>query len=148
VPGAPLKENALQRRLEELERELSRRCGDISALRRQNEYLAALHETSLGLIDRLDQEELLEAVLQRAALLTDTAHGYIYLLEADAGVMQMRVGMGFFKSQIGLRVSPDEGLGAGSGGMKKRSWSTTIAAGTAAWPANPSTSCVPSSAFL
>jgi len=111
VPGAPLEENALRRRLETLECELSRLRGDVSALRRQNEYLAALHETSLGLIDRLDQEELLEAVLQRAALLTDTAHGYIYLLESDDGAMQMRVGMGFFKSQIGLRVSPGEGLG-------------------------------------
>ncbi len=111
VPGAPLKENALQRRLEDLARELSRLRGEVSVLRRQNETLAALHETSLGLIDRLDQEELLEAVLQRAALLTDTVHGYIYLLEPDAGAMQMRVGMGFFKSQIGLRVFPGEGLG-------------------------------------
>jgi PAS domain S-box-containing protein len=111
VPGAPLEENALQRRVEALERDLSRLRTDISALRRQNEYLAALHETSLGLIDRLDQEELLEAVLQRAALLTGTGHGYIYLLESAAHVMQMRVGMGFFKSQIGLRVAPGEGLG-------------------------------------
>jgi PAS domain S-box-containing protein len=94
-----------------LEETIARLRGDISALRRQNEHLSALHETSLGLIDRLDKEELLEAILQRAALLTGTAHGYIYLLEADASAMQMRVGMGFFKSQIGLRVSPGEGLG-------------------------------------
>jgi PAS domain S-box-containing protein len=93
------------------EGELARLRGEISVLRRQNEHLAALHETSLGLIDRLDKEELLEAILQRAALLTDTAHGYIYLLEPNASAMQMRVGMGFFKSQIGLRVSPGEGLG-------------------------------------
>ncbi len=84
---------------------------EVAVLRRQNEQLSALYETSLGLIDRLDKEELLEAILHRAALLTDTAHGYIYLLEPDAGAMQMRVGMGFFKSQIGLRVSPGEGLG-------------------------------------
>ncbi len=84
---------------------------EISVLRRQNEQLSALHETSLGLIDRLDKEELLEAILQRAARLTDTVHGYIYLLEPDASAMQMRVGMGFFKSQIGLRVAPGEGLG-------------------------------------
>jgi hypothetical protein len=38
--------------------------------RRQNEYLTVLHETSLGLIDHLDKEELLEAVLQRAARLS------------------------------------------------------------------------------
>lgn len=83
----------------------------LAKVRNENKYLSALHETSLGLIDHLDKEELLEAVLQRAALLTGTAHGYIYLLEPEEGVMQMRVGMGFFKSQIGLRVAPGEGMG-------------------------------------
>ncbi len=79
------------------------------ALRRENEQLHALYETALGLIHRLDQEQLLEAVLQRAARLTETAHGFIYL--RDGSVLEMRVGMGFFKSQIGLRVAPGEGLG-------------------------------------
>jgi PAS domain S-box-containing protein len=87
----------------------SRREAD--SLRRQNEYLRALHETALGLIDRLDKEELLEAVLQRAARLTNTAHGFIYLLESAGDAMQMRVGMGFFKGQIGLRVQHGEGMG-------------------------------------
>lgn len=100
-----------RRRLKALNREVLRLKGDLAALRRQNEYLAALHETSLGLIDRLDKEELLEAILQRAALLTETAHGFIYLLESSEDAMQMRVGMGFFKSQIGLRVKPGEGMG-------------------------------------
>ena len=80
-------------------------------LRRQNEYLTALHETSLGLIDHLGKEELLEAVLQRAAMLTGTEHGYIYLLESDDIEMQMRVGMGFFKSHLGLSVKKGEGMG-------------------------------------
>jgi PAS domain-containing protein len=83
----------------------------VGALQRQNEYLWALHETSLGLIDRLDKEELLEAVLNRAARMTGTEHGFIYLLDADENGMQMRVGMGFFKEQLGLRVRPGEGLG-------------------------------------
>jgi PAS domain S-box-containing protein len=111
VPDATQAEIPPQDRLEELARELSRLREELSALRRQNEHLSALHETSLGLIDRLDKEELLEAILQRAALLTDTAHGFIYLLEPTSEAMQMRVGMGFFKTQIGLRVMRDEGLG-------------------------------------
>ena len=80
-------------------------------LLRQNEYLTALHETSLGLIDHLDKEKLLEAVLQRAAMLIGTEHGFIYLLEPGDSEMQMQVGMGFFKSQLGLRVKPGEGMG-------------------------------------
>ena len=101
----------LIRRVMILEQELGEARETESALRRQNEYLTALHETSLGLIDHLDKEELLEAVLQRAAMLTETEHGYIYLLEPGEDEMQMRVGMGFFKNHLGLRVKIGEGMG-------------------------------------
>ncbi len=84
---------------------------------RQNESLRALHETSLGLMDKLDKEELLENILERAASLSGTTHGYIYLLENKSDKideqkkMQMKVGMGFFKSQLGRRVTIGEGMG-------------------------------------
>lgn len=78
---------------------------------RQNDSLKALHETSLGLIDTLDNEELLENILERAACLSGTAHGYIYLLEPGERQMQMRVGMGFFKGQLGRRVVVGQGMG-------------------------------------
>jgi PAS domain S-box-containing protein len=111
-----LKENklsyeSLQLRVKGLEKEIYQLGQVEQALRRENEYLTALHETSLGLIDRLDEEELLEAILQRAAMLTGTRHGYIYLLEPGDSEMQMRVGMGFFKAQLGLRVKIGEGMG-------------------------------------
>ncbi len=83
----------------------------LQTLIQKNAYLTALHETALGLIDRLDKEELMEVILQRATMLTGTEHGYIYLLEPDDNHMQMRVGMGFFKDQLGLRVKKGEGMG-------------------------------------
>ena len=108
-------ENMTREELAERAGELDNELRDVKQaeeiLRRQNEYLTALHETSLELIDHLDKEELLEAVLQRAAMLTGTEHGYIYLLEPDGIEMQMRVGMGFFKSHLGLRVRKGEGMG-------------------------------------
>jgi len=104
-------QDQLAGRVAELEKELRGVKQVEDALRRQNEYLTALHETSLGLIDHLDKEELLEAVLQRAAILTGTEHGYIYLLEPGDVVMQMRVGMGFFKGHLGLSVKRGEGMG-------------------------------------
>ena len=111
-----LKENklsyeSLQLRVKALEKEIYQLGQIEQARRRENEYLTALHETSLGLIDHLDEEELLEAILQRAAMLTGTRHGYIYLLEPGDNEMQMRVGMGFFKAQLGLRVKSGEGMG-------------------------------------
>ena len=95
----------------ELEREIDQVKQAEKALRRQNEYLTALHETSIGLIDHLDKEELLEAVLQRATELTGTEHGYIYLHEPGEDEIQMQVGMGFFKNQLGLRVKKGVGMG-------------------------------------
>jgi PAS domain S-box-containing protein len=96
---------------DELEKEIDRIKAVEKNLRRQNEYLTALHETSIGLIDHLDKEELLEAVLQRATMLTGTEHGYIYLHEPGEDEIQMQVGMGFFKSQLGRRVKKGVGMG-------------------------------------
>ena len=98
-------------KIERLEKEIHALRQAEEGLRRQNEYLTALHETSLGLVNRLDKEELLEAILLRAARLSGTEHGYIYLLEPGDEEMQMRVGMGFFKKQLGLRVKSGEGMG-------------------------------------
>ncbi|MEJ2286522.1 MAG: PAS domain S-box protein, partial [Desulfobacterales bacterium] len=96
---------------DEPEKEIDRIKQAEKTLRRQNEYLTALHETSIGLIDHLDKEELLEAVLQRATMLTGTEHGYIYLHEPGEDEIQMQVGMGFFKSQLGRRVKKGVGMG-------------------------------------
>jgi GAF domain-containing protein len=65
----------------------------------------------LGLLDKIDKEELLETIIERAAALTGTQHCYIYLLEPDEQVMQMRVGKGFFAEQLGRAVSKGQGMG-------------------------------------
>jgi len=81
------------------------------AVQRQNESLRALHETALGLLDKIDTEELLETIIERAAALTGTDHGYIYLLDPEAHEMEMRVGKGLFAGQLGLRVVKGQGMG-------------------------------------
>ncbi len=106
-----LTDEELVHRAGELEREIYKVTQAEETLRRQNEYLTALHETSIGLIDHLDKEELLEAVLQRATKLIGTEHGYIYLHEPGEDEIQMQVGMGFFKSQLGRRVKKGVGMG-------------------------------------
>ena len=101
----------LEQRVKELEEEVLRLRQLQRRYRRRDDYLTALHETAIGLIDLLDKEELLETILYRAALLTDTRHGYIYLLTADGFHMQMQVGMGFFKGQLGRQVTLGQGMG-------------------------------------
>ena len=72
--------------------------------RRQSEYLSALHQTAVALIDRLDRKELLQTILERVTTLVGTGHGYVYLVDSDKREMEMRVGKGFFAGQLGLRV--------------------------------------------
>ncbi len=100
------------------------------AFHRQNASLKALHETSLFLIDKLDKEELLENILERAASLSGTTHGYIYLLDPGQDFMQMVVGKGFFKSQLGRRVT----IGQGMGGWVWKTETPVVVEDYKSWP--------------
>jgi signal transduction histidine kinase/CheY-like chemotaxis protein/HPt (histidine-containing phosphotransfer) domain-containing protein/PAS domain-containing protein len=88
------------------------------AVRQQNAYLAALHDTALGLISRLDVSELLETLVVRAGQLLGTSHGFIYLVEPfDAApnddenvVLERKVGVGVFGGPIPVQVRAGEGL--------------------------------------
>ena len=80
------------------------------AIQRQNEYLTALHETALGLLDKLDTQELLQTILERAASLAGARHGYIFLQTETGDSMEIRVGMGLFSDLLGLTIKKGEGL--------------------------------------
>jgi diguanylate cyclase (GGDEF)-like protein/PAS domain S-box-containing protein len=79
-------------------------------LRRRNDELALLHETTLGLINRLDINSLLEGIVTKAAALVGTPHGCIYVVEPDAETMSTQVGIGIFGSLVGYRLKKGEGL--------------------------------------
>jgi hypothetical protein len=76
----------------------------------QSEYLAALHETALGLMRRLDLNELLSMIVTRSCQLLNTSHGCIYLRVSD-DELEIKVGRGNFQRNIGLRVQRGQGLG-------------------------------------
>ena len=117
----PIKEND-EKRVIVLLNDVSEKKRVEKVLRRQNEYLYALHETSLGLLNRLDMNELLEAVIERSSQLADTEHGFIYLVNAQTGKMEMRMGRGFFKNLIGLEIKKGSGLGGKVWESKQLLW--------------------------
>ncbi len=98
--------------------DITKRKQEEKALQRQNAYLAALHETTLGLIGRLDLKDLLGTLLSRAAELLDTPHGYLYLVEpfdsvegdARESTLERQVGLGAFSGTIGNRLQKGEGV--------------------------------------
>lgn len=79
-------------------------------LRQHNQYLAALHETSLALMNRLSTGDLLEAIITRAAQMLNTDHGYVYLVNQARMLMERRVGVGFFARSIGFGLEKGRGL--------------------------------------
>jgi signal transduction histidine kinase/HAMP domain-containing protein len=82
-----------------------------TSLRSQKKYLEALHETSLGLISRLDLQELFEDLVTRAGQLMGTSHGFIFIVEPGENEIECKVGVGLFTRLVGFRLPSGEGLG-------------------------------------
>ena len=114
-----------------LKQEVGERRKAEDELRRQNEYLAASHETTLALMNRLEISDLLTTVIARAAQLLDTEHGYVYLLNPTKRVMERKVGVGMFRQSLDVLMNWGEGLVG-------RVWETgapLVINNYAAWPA-------------
>jgi signal transduction histidine kinase/DNA-binding response OmpR family regulator/HPt (histidine-containing phosphotransfer) domain-containing protein len=97
----------LRETLEGLEQRVADRTEE---LRVQNAELEALHETTLGVMDRLEIDELLTTLLERAGRLVGTEHGYIYLETPEGSHIENRVSVGLLEEDHGRRVTHGEGI--------------------------------------
>jgi PAS domain S-box-containing protein len=91
-------------------RDITDRKATERALRMHTEYLEALHETTLTLVNRLDVQDLLAAIVGRAAALLGTQDGYVYVVDEEHGDLEVRVGTGVFREHVGFRMQAGEGL--------------------------------------
>jgi PAS domain S-box-containing protein len=91
-------------------RDITDRRGAEASLRRQKEYLEALHETSLALMNRLDLKESLEAIVARAGALVGTPHGYMYRVLPGGEEIEATVVLGAFRDFRGYRMKRGEGM--------------------------------------
>ena len=94
-------------------------------------YLAAVDQTTLKLLERLEPRELLAEILERAAGLVGVKHGFLYLLEGPDGEdgeldLVARVGIGEFEGYEGYRLPRGTGVGWTSSAPGARSWWTTM----------------------
>jgi signal transduction histidine kinase/ActR/RegA family two-component response regulator len=97
----------LRETLEGLEERVAERTQELSL---QHAELTALHETTLGAMQRLDIEDLLRELLADAAALFDTEHGYIYLRRPEDDEIRSTVAIGVFQEELGRRIGRGEGL--------------------------------------
>lgn len=80
-------------------------------LRRQNAYLIALHQTTIGLMQRMKLSDLLKTIVEHAGTIVGTRDGYIYLISPTGKEMELLVGLGIHKKHIGYRLKRGQGLG-------------------------------------
>ena len=81
-----------------------------AALLRQNQYLAALQETTLELSAQLDLDQLFENIVTRAATLVDAAGGFCDMVDLTTNQLLPRVGVGVLTQSRNVIVQPGEGV--------------------------------------
>jgi PAS domain S-box-containing protein len=93
--------------------ELADRRRTEAMLRRQTEYLTALHETTLSIINRLEPTSLLDSILSKAEELLETEHSFIDLALPDQSGLQRKIGHGAFAGSQEQIIPAGQGM-AGS----------------------------------
>lgn len=79
-------------------------------LQQQNEYLKALHDTTLALINHLELHTLLQLILSRACQISGTPHGFVDLVLPDQSGARQELGMGEFAHLNGVITPKGVGL--------------------------------------
>lgn len=75
-----------------------------------NKYLHALVGTTLIVIKRMDINALFQTIIERAADLADSAHGFIFLVDPTEEYLELKAGSGIHHEHIGLILKRGEGL--------------------------------------
>lgn len=100
----------LNRSLSDSQLELQERLRSDEKLQKQANFLAALHETTFGLLNRLELNPLLETILARVAKLLETPHVGIDLLLPDESALRQEIGNGIFTDWNGTITPKGQGL--------------------------------------
>jgi diguanylate cyclase (GGDEF)-like protein/excisionase family DNA binding protein len=77
----------------------------------RDQFVAALDETAMGLLDGLGPEELLDSILNRAARLLGVRTGYVYLGDPGDDHITVRAAIGVMAEYRGFRMPITEGIG-------------------------------------
>jgi len=86
----------LNRSLSNARLELRERLRAEERLQTQTQYLTALHETTFGLLNRLELKPLLGSILDRVSELFETPHVALNLILSDGSAMKQVLGHGIF----------------------------------------------------
>lgn len=91
-------------------RDITSRKQAQEALQRQSTHLAALHASTLAIMNHLDLDTVLQTIVEHAATLLNTERGFLYLVDDDRAGISLRVGLGPIHKHVGRRLRLGEGL--------------------------------------
>ena len=80
-------------------------------LNARDQFVAALDETAMSLLDGAEPGRLLDSILSRAARLLGVPHGYVYLLEPGDTHLTCRAAIGAMIEFLGFQLPLDRGVG-------------------------------------
>lgn len=99
----------LQQKIKKLEKEAAGYKQVEEKLRQQEMRLSALHDTAIDLSSHLELDELLKAIIKRAANLVATDHGVV-LYKTDPETMKVKIGLGLYSSHVGYQIKCGDGF--------------------------------------
>lgn len=76
----------------------------------QNKYLTSLHEITLGLLNRLDLNDLLKFTLTQACKLFGTPDGFISWVDKSHSKLEKSIGTGRYANLLGYTFQMGEGI--------------------------------------
>jgi PAS domain S-box-containing protein len=94
----------LNRSLSDARLELRERLRADEKLQVQASYLTALHETTFGLLNRLELKPLLESLLVRVSILLGTPNVGIDLILPDGSSLRQELGNGIYEERNGVLI--------------------------------------------
>jgi diguanylate cyclase (GGDEF)-like protein/excisionase family DNA binding protein len=77
----------------------------------RDQFVAALDEMTMGLIEGSDTDKLLDSILARAARLLGVPNGYVYLGEPGDTHVTVRAGIGDTAGDVGFSMPVTQGVG-------------------------------------
>ncbi len=118
-----------------LQLELAERKRVETVLNQRARELESLYQTSLEVNSQVGGDDLLGAIVKRAASLTGVDGGGLYLMEPDGETLKLVVAHNLPKQYVGLTLSPGEGLA----GKVAQSGKTMFVEDYQAWEGRAST---------
>ncbi|SMC71062.1 diguanylate cyclase [Sporomusa malonica] len=95
---------------EELRQQFDELLAREEIISRQNVILTSLHDTAVGLMHKIELDDLLAMIVSSATQLAGTPNGFLSLVDEAAGVFERKAAVGTCTQDITKRIKVTEGL--------------------------------------